>query len=199
MQQPQSTHQQHAFPEDGVFHIVVGNAKPVSVRLSPVPSLNTSDASAEYMVYFNLNDTRFVSVLQEFARLVHERYNKRKPIFLCPESSPIALAFALRVLGHDVQLISKKQRVGAVHFLKESYSAMTSTTTNALYFDGFDEGINTVGGREAVLLDNVVTTGGTFRACYRLIKRFDPNIKVHVTNWFFGGLCCVNVSLSLDY
>lgn len=63
----------------------------------------------------------------------------------------------------------------------ETYSAVTSTDMNSLYFDGLDEGMELQGpnGRKyLVLLDNVITTGGTFRALSKLLLRYYPGVTI---------------------
>ena len=62
---------------------------------------------------------------------------------------------------------------------EEVYSAATSTEIKHLHFSGFDEGIAyTPGETPLVLLDNVVTTGGTLAATCRLLRKFDANARI---------------------
>jgi hypothetical protein len=73
----------------------IGNVA-VSHPLSPVPSNNTKDGGAEWMCYFNTNDTKFAAMLEETAKLVAARYEGKKVVIVCPESAPIALVHVLR-------------------------------------------------------------------------------------------------------
>ncbi len=72
------------------------------------------------------------------------------------------------------QNVGKKKRADmSSETIREDYTAVTNTGINSLFFDGFDEEIGFDQSKhEIVLFDNVVTTGGTFLATERLLKRW---------------------------
>jgi hypothetical protein len=99
-----------------------------------------------WMVYFNINDSKFTRMLATFCRLVAERLEKNtsKYILLAPETATISMAHVLRSqYGFDVQLISKKQRPNAKpDALSDTYNPITGGAPQTIYFNGFDEGID---------------------------------------------------------
>jgi hypothetical protein len=99
-----------------------------------------------WMVYFNINDSKFSRMLATFCRLVAERLenNTSKYIILAPETATISMAHVLRLqYGFDVQLIGKKQRPNAKPgSLSDTYNPITGGTPQTIYFNGFDEGID---------------------------------------------------------
>lgn len=95
------------------------------------------------MCYFDSNSTRFTEMVEETCRLTAERIRscERRTVVLAPETAPVAIAHVLRSrYGIAVQNIGKKKRPHmSAKTMREDYSAVTSTTVNSLYFDGFDE------------------------------------------------------------
>lgn len=172
----------------------------LSHKLTPVPS-STSDKGLEWMCYFNINDTKFTAMVEETTKLVAERIlsYKQRIVVVAPESAPIAISHLLRQrYGIAVHNMSKKKRPHmGPDTLREDYSAVTSTEKNSLYFGGMDDEIGFTDECEVVLFDNVVTTGGTFGAAARLLRRFYPNIKVReaIVMWTEGYQPFSNISV----
>ncbi len=133
------------------------------------------------MAYFNVNDTRFGPMLEETGRLVAERLRGRKVVVVTPETAPIALVHILRNKhGIPAQNMGKKKRphMGPAT-MREDYHAVTNTAVNSLYFEGMDAEIGfDPATHKVVLFDNVVTTGGTFGAASRLLRRWYPSVVI---------------------
>ena len=92
------------------FPLVIGQERLLN-DFSPVPKHNDL-----WMVYFNVNDSKFARMLQAFCRIVAQRLenNPSKYIILAAETATISMAHVLRLqYGFDVQLIGKKQRPNA--------------------------------------------------------------------------------------
>lgn len=126
-----------------------------------------------WMVYFNINDTKFARMLAAFCRVVAERLDNdpskcvacfhpvedcntcntlRRYIILAPETATISMAHVLRLqYGFDVQLIGKKQRPNAKpDTLSDTYHPITGGTAQTIYFNGFDEGIDVSSGKQVI-------------------------------------------------
>ncbi len=74
--------------------------------------------------------------------------------------------------------------------IREDYQAITATSVNSLFFDGFDDEISFDSAKtKVVLFDNVVTTGGTFLATVKLLKRWYPTVDISeaVVMWTEGS------------
>jgi hypothetical protein len=98
-----------------------------------------------WMVYFNINDSKFARMLAAFCRIVAERLESpSKYIILAPETATISMAHVLRLqYGFDVQLISKKQRPNAKPgALSDTYNPITGGTPQTIFFNGFDDVID---------------------------------------------------------
>ena len=193
-----------------LFPLVIGQERLLN-EFSRVPKHDDL-----WMVYFNINDSKFTRMLATFCRIVAERLEKntRDYIILAPETATISMAHVLRLqYGFDVQLIGKKQRPNAKPgALSDTYNPITGGTPQTIFFNGFDEGIDLSYPRQVaspfslppshlnivraathcapqlVLIDNVVTTGETFKSVCRLMHAHAPSmiIKEAIVMWTEG-------------
>ena len=123
-----------------MFPLVIGQERLLN-EFSRVPKHDDL-----WMVYFNINDSKFTRMLATFCRIVAERLEKntRDYIILAPETATISMAHVLRLqYGFDVQLIGKKQRPNAKPgALSDTYNPITGGTPQTIFFNGFDEVID---------------------------------------------------------
>ena len=127
-------------PPSVQFPLVIGQERLLN-EFSRVPKHDDL-----WMVYFNINDSRFTRMLAAFCHIVAEHLGKStiKYIILAPETATISMAHVLRLqYGFDVQLIGKKQRPNAKPgALSDTYNPITGGTPQTIFFSGFDEGID---------------------------------------------------------
>jgi hypothetical protein len=137
-------------PPSVKFPLVIGQERVLN-EFSRVPKQDDL-----WMVYFNINDSRFTRQLATFCRIIAERLEKNtsKYIILAPETATISMAHVLRLTyGFDVQLIGKKQRPNAKPgALSDTYNPITGGTPQTMFFHGFDEGIDLSYPREVAQL-----------------------------------------------
>ena len=116
------------------------------------------------------NNTKLANLLSRKLRAL------KFDVIVCAESKSIALAQELcRIQGLDKYVVIRKSRKSYMaEAFKAEVKSMTTDSSQTLWLDGEDA--EYLKDRKMLILDDVISTGGTFDGIYNLLNPFKEQI-----------------------
>ncbi len=150
------------------YHIQIGTID----RALPIIPVSENMAIASFVM---LGDTELIEVSAE-ALVNHERFPREKTeLLVCPEAKSIPLTHAMaRLLGIRYVVIRKQIKNYMCNSLAEPVSSITTEGEQLLVLDGTDREM--LAGKKVCIVDDVVSTGGSFASMRKLLAKTDCTI-----------------------
>ncbi len=146
------------------FELRIGTLK----RVLPVVRINKTTSIASFVM---LGD---VELIERCAQMLSEKLSPGFDVIAVPEAKAIPLAHAIaRLVGGEKHrmrycVMRKSKKAYFTDELSVKVKSITTADEQRLYLDA--EGRKMLNGKKVCLIDDVVSTGGTFTACAELIR-----------------------------
>jgi adenine phosphoribosyltransferase len=150
------------------YHIQIGSLD----RGLPVIPVSDKIAIASFVM---LGDTELIEAAAE-GLVNHEKFPRGEiDLLVCPEAKAIPLTHAMaRMLGIRYVVIRKQLKTYMYNPLVETVSSITTEGEQQLVLDGIDREL--LAGKRVCIIDDVVSTGGSFASMRKLLAKTDCTI-----------------------
>ncbi|MDR1748897.1 MAG: hypothetical protein LBR47_07540 [Spirochaetaceae bacterium] len=150
------------------YHIQIGALD----RALPVIPVSEKTAIASFVM---LGDTELIEVSAD-ALVNHEKFPREKTdLLVCPEAKSLPLTHAMaRLLGIRYVVVRKQIKTYMRNPLVEPVSSITTEGEQLLVLDGTDREL--LAGKQVCLVDDVVSTGGSFASMRKLLSKTNCTI-----------------------
>lgn len=134
-------------------------------------------------IFNMLGDTE---VIEAAADLLAKRMPQNVDVFITPEVKAVPLAHALSVrTGLPYVVVRKVRKPYMANCLEAEVISITTGKPQTLYLDGKD--LDLIQGKNAVLLDDVISTGATIRGMRLLMQEANANIAAEMAVFTEGS------------
>lgn len=162
---------------DGRIHTVhVGNVRRDLPLFKIAPGVTIA-------IFNMLGDTE---VIEASAQLLAQRMPAKVDVLITPEVKAVPLAHALSVrTGIPYVVVRKVRKPYMANCLEAEVVSITTGKPQTLYLDGKD--LSLIQNKNAVLLDDVISTGATIRGMRLLMKEANANIAAEMAVFTEGS------------
>lgn len=134
-------------------------------------------------IFNMLGDTQ---VVEAAAKALAARMPDAVDVLVVPEVKAVPLGHALSVYsGRPYVVVRKVQKPYMVNCLQTEVISITTGRPQTLYLDGKD--LHLVTGKNAVLVDDVISTGSTLRGLRQLMKEANATVVSEMTVFTEGA------------